>query len=140
MFSFLSMVLAAATGGQVAASHSPHADHMLQCANVCADCQVVCDACFKHCLTLMSAGGKEHSETAQLCADCAECCKLAATLTARESLLAGPACECCATCCDKCAEACEKHPDDEHMAKCAKECRRCAETCRNMVKMVGSGG
>jgi hypothetical protein len=139
MLSFISMVVAAAAGGQVTAGHSPHAEHMLQCAKVCADCQVICDACFKHCLTLLAEGGKEHVDTAQLCADCAECCKLAATLTARESPLAGPACECCATCCDKCAEACEKHPDDEEMAKCAKECRRCAETCRNMVKMVSAG-
>jgi hypothetical protein len=37
-----------------------------------------------------------------------------------------------------CAEACEKSPDDEHMAACAKACRACAESCREMAKMAGS--
>lgn len=139
MLDLITLAVVVAAVGQVGGANNPHAEHFKKCADVCADCQVTCDACFKHCLTLLSKGGKEHAETAQLCADCAECCKLAATLSARQSPLAGPACECCAICCDKCAEVCEKQPEDEHMAECAKMCRKCAEVCRDMANMVGAG-
>ena len=125
--------------GPSARAQHEHAEHFMKCAKACADCQLQCDSCFKHCLTLLAEGKKEHAKTAQLCADCGECCKLAATLSARQSALAGPACECCAKCCDECAAACEKHPDDKHMAQCAKACRDCAKVCRDMLKSLGHG-
>ena len=53
----------------------------------CADCQIQCDMCFAHCKGLLAEGKKEHEKTTQLCVDCAECCKLAATLTASAALL-----------------------------------------------------
>ncbi len=124
---------------QAAPGESEHAEHFMKCATVCAGCQLQCDSCFKHCLTMLEEGKKEHAKAAQLCADCAECCKLAATLSARQSPLAGPACVCCAECCDMCAEECEKHPDDAKMAACAKSCRECAKSCREMAKMMGAG-
>ena len=111
-----------------------HHAHFLACAKACADCQIQCDMCFAHCKGLLAGGKKEHEQTTQLCVDCAECCKLAATLTARMSPLSAEACECCAKCCDKCAEACEKFPDDKHMAACAKSCRDCAKACREMIQ------
>lgn len=133
-------ILSIAAGWALAAHGGQHAEHFMKCAKVCVECQLECDACFQHCLTLTAQGNKQHAETAQLCVDCGECCQLAATLSARKSPLAGPACECCAVCCDACAAACEKVPDDEHMAACAKACRTCAESCREMAKMVASGG
>ncbi len=118
-----------------------HAEHFMKCAKVCADCQLQCDSCFKHCLTLTADGKKEHAKAAQLCIDCAECCKTCATLCGRQSLLTGPMLECCAKCCakccDECAAACEKTPDDKHMAACAKSCRDCAKQCREMLKHLG---
>lgn len=123
--------------GQLVAADE-HGEHMLKCAKVCADCQVECDACFKHCLSLAAGGKKEHEKTAQLCADCAECCKTCATLCARQSPLAGPMLECCEKCCKECASACEKYPDDKHMAACAKSCRECEKECAAMLKHVGS--
>ena len=116
-----------------------HSSDMLDCAKVCAECQVTCDACFKHCLKMAGEGKKEHAETAQFCVDCAECCKACATLCARQSPLAGPMLECCATCCERCAESCAKYPDDKHMAECAKTCRECAKECRSMGGSVGQG-
>jgi hypothetical protein len=92
--------------------------------------------CFKHCTTLLAEGKKDHAKTVQTCADCAECCKLSATLCARSSPYSPAACECCAKCCDDCATACEKFPDDKHMAACAKSCRDCAKSCREMIKMM----
>ena len=69
---------------------------LMKCAKVCADCQVTCDACFKHCLKLSGEGNEKHAKTAQYCVDCAECCKACATLCARNSPLAPHMLECCA--------------------------------------------
>lgn len=134
----LTMLVLAATALQTAQEGGEHAQHMSKCATVCAGCQLACDSCFKHCLTMAGDGKKEHAKTAQFCVDCAECCKACATLCARNSPLAGPMLECCATCCEKCAESCETQKDDKHMAECAKTCRDCAKECREAAKMIGA--
>jgi len=139
-FSLMAATLAIAVVapvGQSARAQHGHAEHFLKCAKVCADCQLQCDSCFKHCLTLLADGKKEHAKTVQLCADCGECCTTCSTLCARESPLARPMLECCATCCDECAAACAKVPDDKHMAACARSCRDCAKECREMLKHLG---
>ena len=115
---------------------SPHAAHLLKCATACADCQIQCDVCFKHCLDLAAGGKKDHAKMAQLCADCGECCKTCATLCARQSPLARTMLECCVTCCDDCALECEKASDNKHIADCAKSCRSCAKECRELAKMI----
>lgn len=112
----------------------PHGEHFATCAKACADSQQHCDMCFHHCATLLAEGKKDHATTMHNCVDCADCCKLAATLSARQSPFAKHACECCAKCNDECAAACEKFPDDKHMAECAKSCRDCAKACREMIK------
>ena len=93
-----------------------HETHFEKCAKACADCQTHCDSCFQHCAELVAKGDKDHVKSMHACVDCAECCKLAATLSARHSPFAAAACECCAKCNDECAAACEKFPDDKHMA------------------------
>jgi len=118
----------------VRAADSPHHEHFMKCAKACADCQMQCDMCFQHCAALLSQGEKAHALTMRSCVDCAEVCKLAATLNARGSPFAGGVCEVCAKVCDQCATACEKFPDDKHMAGCAKSCRDCAKECREMMK------
>jgi len=114
-----------------------HAEHFKKCAKACADCQVECDACHKHCMTLLRDGKTQHAKTAQTCVDCADFCKLAASLSARQSPYANNACESCAKVCDDCGAACAKFPDDKHMAACAKACRDCAKSCREMLKHTG---
>jgi hypothetical protein len=122
-------------GGEArAADDHKHDEHFDKCAKACASCQLACDSCFHHCLELLASGKKEHKATVHTCVDCADACKHAATLVARHSPMAKHACECCAKCCDDCAAACEKFPDDKHMAACAKECRDCAKACREMIK------
>jgi hypothetical protein len=134
----LALAFAAALLSPAAQSKgSEHSEEMMKCAKICAECQVICDSCFKHCLNLIGETQKEHAKTAQLCVDCAECCKACATLCARESLLARPMLECCEKCCKQCAEACEKHENDEHIAKCAKICRDCAKQCAEMLQKMG---
>ena len=85
----------------------------MKCAKVCNDCQLQCDSCFKHCLTLLDDGKKEYAKLAQLCADCAECCKTCSTLCARQSPLTRPMLECCAKCCDECARGLREDPGQQ---------------------------
>lgn len=89
------------------------------CAKVCLDCQLECDACFSHCVSQMASGSSEHAATVQLCADYAECCKACATLCARQSRLDEYMRVCCANCCEMCAQACERFKTDEYMLTCA---------------------
>jgi hypothetical protein len=116
------------------AQDHPHAEHFMKCARACADCQLECDSCFAHCKAMLVEGKKDHARTLQTCVDCAECCSLAAKLSARGSPFAVYACEACAKSCDDCAAACEKFPDDQHMKKCAASCRTCAKACRDMLE------
>jgi len=118
----------------VARAQQKHAEHFAKCAKVCADCQLECDACTKHCMTLTAEGKKQHAKMAQLCADCGDCCKLCSALCAREGPLSRYMLECCVKCCDDCAAGCGKFPDDRRMAACAKLCQDCAKECRAMIK------
>ena len=139
MFSQGAMALAlfvASVPAFAAAEDGPHAAHLLKCAAVCAECQVTCDACLHHCASFVGDGKKEHAKCMHHGVDCAECCKLCATLCARQSDFSVAAAECCAKCSDECAAACEKFPDDKQMTACAKSCRNCAKECRDMAKMM----
>lgn len=131
------IAVACLTGANLQADDSHH-EHFMKCAKACADCQLQCDMCFQHCSELVAKGDKDHTQTMHSCVDCADCCKLAATLSARQSQFAGAACECCAKCCDECASKCEKFPDDKHMASCATSCRDCAKECRLMMKHLSN--
>ena len=111
-----------------------HHEHFAKCAKACADCQVSCDSCFHHCVTLVASGKKEHVKTMHMCVDCAEYCALAAKLSARQSPFSAAACDGCAKTCDECAKECEKFKDDKHMVDCAKSCRDCAKVCRTMIE------
>jgi tetratricopeptide (TPR) repeat protein len=102
----------------------------MKCAEKCAECQVSCDSCHKHCVNLLASGKKEHARTVQTCADCAGICKACAALCARVSPFAKHVLEGCANACDECGEACAKFKDDKHMADCAKACKECAAECR----------
>jgi hypothetical protein len=124
--------------GSTARAQHEHDEHFTKCAKACADCQLECDSCFKHCLTLLADGKKDHGKTAQLCADCAECCKTCSTLCARTSPLTRRMLECCEKCCTECAAACAKFPEDKHMADCAKSCTECAKECRELLKHLGN--
>jgi hypothetical protein len=130
-------VVVGASVGQSAHAQHEHAEHFMKCAKACADCQLHCDSCFKHCLTLLTDGKKEHAKTAQICADCADCCKACSTLCARQSPLACSMLQCTAKCCDERAAACEQLSDDKHMAACARSCRDCAKECRERLKHLG---
>jgi hypothetical protein len=83
----LTLFIVAAASLQATSGAEDHS-HLQKCAKTCADCQVVCDAWFKHCQTLAGKGNTKHTKTAQYCIDCAECCKVCASLCSRQSPLA----------------------------------------------------
>jgi hypothetical protein len=126
--------LAGSAEGAARQAEHGHGAHFMECAKVCVACQLQCDSCYRHCAGLVAGGQKEHARTMQFCVDCAELCRMAATLTARQGALSIPGCDACAKACDACAAECEKYPSDAHMAACAKACRACAKACREMIQ------
>jgi hypothetical protein len=106
---------------------------MQKCADECYDCAQECDACAMHCAEMIAKGKQDHISTLRSCVDCADICRAAGAASARSGVHAAMICKACAEVCDACAAACEKHKDDERMAKCAKACRDCAKECKNMV-------
>jgi hypothetical protein len=108
-----------------------------KCARACADCSLQCDSCFKHCLSLVADGKKDHLQSMQLCNDCGTVCAAAQKIVSRGGPLSATICDACAKSCDTCGAACEKFPDDTHMTACAKACRDCAKACREMIKHAG---
>jgi hypothetical protein len=120
--------------GAVADAEHEHGEHFMKCAKKCAECQISCDSCHKHCVHLLASGKKDHAKTVQTCADCAEFCKACAALCARQSPFAKHMLEGCAKVCDECGEACSKFKEDKHMSECAKTCKDCAKECRAMLK------
>jgi hypothetical protein len=111
-----------------------HHNGMDKCAKACADCMRECESCARHCAHMVSKGEKDHFKTLGTCTDCSEFCASAAKIVSRHGPFATTICESCAKACDDCGAACEKFPDDKHMARCAKACRDCAKACRDMVK------
>ena len=111
-----------------------------QCAKACADCMRECERCAHHCVHLIASGQKEHTYTLGTCLDCADFCAVAAKVVSRHGPMTVSACEACAKACDVCAAACDKHPEDEHLKRCAKACQDCAKLCRDMVKHTADAG
>jgi hypothetical protein len=132
----LALVSSGDRGAPAADSPHEHDKAYADCARACAACMNSCASCYHHCATLVSAGNKDHDKTMILCNDCAEVCATAAKLVSRHSPFAAVICEACAKTCDECGAACEKFPEDQHMADCAKNCRECAAACREMIRHV----
>ena len=111
-----------------------HGDSGMQkCAAECYDCAQECDSCAMHCTEMVAKGKQDHISTLRSCLDCADICRAAGASSARSGVHSATICKACADVCEACAAACEKHKDDDLMAKCAKACRECAKECRNMV-------
>jgi hypothetical protein len=99
------------------------------CIDACNKCANACDHCATACLK--EKDPKPMARCIALDLDCAEICRLAAALMARDSEFAGTVCGMCADVCEACAAECAKH-DMEHCQECAEACRRCAAECRRM--------
>lgn len=125
--------LIAASESEGQAEHAGHGDKAHRdCMKACADCMNECNATFHHCFELVEAGHREHARAAHVAADCAEFCKLSATMVGRQSPLMGYACQSCAEACQMCASECDKLQSAQ-MKECARSCRDCEKACRDML-------
>ena len=106
------------------------------CIEACNACAVACDHCSTACLA--EPDPKPMARCVALDMDCADACRFAAAVMARDSEFAQAACAMCAEICDACAAECGKH-DMDHCKACAEACRRCAEECRRMAQTAKSG-
>jgi hypothetical protein len=105
-------------------------ENSADCIQACNDCALACEECATACLKEDDV--KDMTECIALDRDCADLCRLAAVLMARNSRFARYFCELCAEACEACATECEKHKAG-HCQDCAKACRRCAEECGRMA-------
>jgi hypothetical protein len=94
------------------------------CATECSHCAMAC---------LGEEDVKMLTACIKLDIDCAEVCRLTASLLSRGSEHGIHLLKECAELCDACAEECDKHSHMEHCKRCAFVCRDCAEECSAMA-------
>ncbi|MEP9325021.1 four-helix bundle copper-binding protein [Paraburkholderia phymatum] len=99
------------------------------CVEACDACASACDHCAAACLSEQNVS--EMAGCIKTDMDCADICRLASAVMARDSSRAKEVCSLCASICDACASECDNH-QHEHCKQCAEACRRCAAQCRAM--------
>lgn len=100
------------------------------CIDACNACANACDHCAASCL--QEEDVKMMARCIATDMDCAQVCRLAASLMARGSEHAAAFCRLCAEVCRNCGDECAKH-DMDHCQQCAAACKRCAEECEKMA-------
>ena len=94
------------------------------CAAECGHCAMAC---------LKEKDVQMLTDCIKLDIDCAEVCRLTASLLSRGSAHGIHLLKECAEICTACSDECKKHSHMEHCRKCADVCFECAEQCRVMV-------
>ena len=94
-------------------------------------CVIECNHCAMACLDENEV--KMMARCIKLDIDCADICRLTASLLARGSEHGEHLLKECAGICNACAQECEKHSNMEHCRTCAEVCRHCAEECSAMA-------
>ena len=100
------------------------------CIQACSACAIACETCAAACLREPDVQHIASCIAHDI--DCADLCRLAERLMARESPLAEEVCRLCALTCRACAETCGEHQHD-HCQQCAQACQRCVEECEAMA-------
>lgn len=98
------------------------------------NCAAACENCATECL-----GEKDVAMMAnciKLDRDCADMCRLAATLLIRESLIGHQFLLLCEKICELCSKECEKHNHSSHCKACAEACKKCAAACHAHHEMI----
>jgi hypothetical protein len=96
--------------------------------NALSACSAACEHCATACLDEYEV--KMLTHCILLDRDCADICRLTATLIARGSLHGQHLLRECAEVCGLCAVECEKHAHMQHCKECAQACRNCETACR----------
>ena len=92
-----------------------------------SDCAAACDHCASSCIRDGSA--EKMKECIRLDLDCADLCRLVASLAARDSGFVARLARDLDEVCEACAMECSKH-EQYHTQQCALACHRCATACR----------
>ncbi|MEO5675346.1 MAG: four-helix bundle copper-binding protein [Chitinophagales bacterium] len=98
--------------------------------DILTQCATACERCFDSCLRENDIS--MFAECIRLDKECAQVCRLAASLIASGSAYAAEVVDICSDICAGCAGECEKH-DHEHCRICAVACRQCEEACQNFA-------
>ena len=100
------------------------------CIEACNTCAAVCDYCAAACLEEEDVTPLAQCIRTDL--DCADICRLTASMLARGSDSIDDLCRLCAKICGACADACAQH-DHEHCKRCTEACQRAERECQRMV-------
>ena len=92
------------------------------------NCATECNHCTTACLDEQDV--KMLAKCIKLDLDCAEICRLTASLIARGSEHGKHLLKECGEICNACAQECEKHSHMKHCKRCAEACRVCAQACQ----------
>lgn len=104
--------------------------NMQSCIDACNACATACDHCAAMCLTEDDVKAMARCIANDM--DCAQLCRTAAGLMARNSAHAAAICALCEAACNACAAECGSH-DMDHCQQCAAACRACAAACAQMA-------
>lgn len=109
------------------------------CISTCNECAQVCTVCADACLA--EPDTQEMVDCIRLNLDCADVCRVTATLMTRPSHRDAPALraqlEACCAIAKACAEECELHADMmDHCRVCAEACRACTDACEAMQSAI----
>lgn len=99
-------------------------DALNRCAIECSHCAMAC---------LDEEDVKMLKQCIKLDLDCAEVCRVTASLLSRGSEHGEHLLKECAEICIACADECAKYSHMEHCKRCAEECRHCADECTAMA-------
>ena len=116
---------------------------LIDCIAECYDCASACTSCADACISELDV--VHLRQCIRLNLDCADVCRMTATLCARRTGsnddIQRAALTLCADACDTCHQECARHGEHhEHCRACAAACRRCAEACRDALAFLGGSG
>jgi hypothetical protein len=115
----------------------PNGDAAIRCIEAAQRCAGACTICADACLGETDVASMVACIRLNL--DCAEVCRVTATLLTRPSHRDAPALraqlQACVEMCRACAEECARHAEhgSDHCRLCAEACRACAEACDAMA-------
>lgn len=95
------------------------------------ECAATCDYCFGACLNEENV--MMMTRCIELDRECADICRLTASILTRDSENKESYLKLCAEICDACGDECGKH-DNDHCRKCSKMCKECAEACEKFLE------
>ena len=107
-----------------------NADARAAAMDAIAECQRVGQACFAHCIQLLSEGNAAMGDCAKACRDMLAVCEATGVLASSGSDHLAALAAVCVSTCRACEATCHQHAGHhEECAACEQACRACAEAC-----------